>query len=341
MPKPPPTRLVNAAIRRSAPGSARPATEPRRSASQRRRGPGGATRSPAVRASPLPRRFNRTTTAPAASAAVAVRSVEAPSTTMISTAPSSSRSASIVRPIPSSSLRAATRTVRSSTRCGHRLDGRRHVGRGILDAVVARFATGKKERERHAARERLDVVHARDAFATKGVDGGVGSRRGLDADHGDTGVLQAAHEPVDERVGGTGLRRLSSRLILGRLPRTDDDHTVQRRGRVARALLNERARERPPGRGAVALHEFLAQLIAEITEVVSRRRVVRERLVAIQGAVELGGIERSVEARSRTGLPDPESESVRSTAERTVPSTGPTKRTPTPSPRSRSSIKDG
>ena len=73
-PEPAAARRANAATRGPHLASASGASSPRRSASQRRSGPGATMRSPAVSASPFPRSAKRRTTAPAASASAAVPS---------------------------------------------------------------------------------------------------------------------------------------------------------------------------------------------------------------------------------------------------------------------------
>ena len=68
IPKPPPCFCAKAAIARSLSPSSSGVRSPRRSASQRRRSPGAASRSPSVSAWPFPRCGSRTTRAPASSA---------------------------------------------------------------------------------------------------------------------------------------------------------------------------------------------------------------------------------------------------------------------------------
>jgi hypothetical protein len=61
---------------------------------------------------------------------------------------------------------------------------------------VAGLAAGEQEREREPPRDRLDVVDGRSSLATIVGDRGLGRRRRLDADDRETGIAEAAQEPV-------------------------------------------------------------------------------------------------------------------------------------------------
>src|SRR5918996_208706 len=296
IPKPPPIRRRKAATARSAMLSASGRSDPVRSASQSRSGPGGAARSPAERASPFRSRSMRSTAAPAASARSAVRSPERPSTTITSASGKSRRSAATVAPMRTSSFRAATRIVRPSggllTLVGQRLDRRDDAVGVVADAVVTGLGAREQERERQPAGLHVDVVHARYAQVAVALDDrGGGVARGH-AHDGDARPLETADEALHERGGGLDVRGrllVLSLLVLRRHPGQDDDRGVDRTGDVAGSLLHETARERAPER-RVVLDQLAAELAAEIGEVGVVVGVRPQELVAFERGPELGAV---------------------------------------------------
>ena len=160
-------RTPRSRARRSESASGR--RSPRRSASQRRSGPGSSCRSASVSACPLPRRASLITRAPASSARSAVASREPSSATTITASGNCARSASTVAPIRSSSSRAATRTVSRPLAVAHPcgwtggIDGSTPSCGRLADAVAPGLAAGEEEHEPEPAGRGVDRVDGREA----------------------------------------------------------------------------------------------------------------------------------------------------------------------------------
>src|SRR5215210_5455903 len=249
IPKPPPCRSAKAAMARSASSSRSGERSPSRSASQSRSGPGGASRSVSVSACPLPRRGRRTTRAPACLAAAAVESPEPSSATTISAWGNALTSASTVSPIRASSSRAATRIVSGSATRGERRE--RAVVGALLQPVLAGGRSVEQQDEGQPPRQRVDVVHAREAGLPEDGNGGIACIAHLDPDRRDAGRAQAGVEPEQEAARPVALRRRGAH----------DDDAVGGILVPARLFLDERGRvrERVPQRRLAAERQLLAE----------------------------------------------------------------------------------
>ena len=258
MPKPPPCCSANAATARSDSCSSSGRRSPIRSASQSSSGPLGAARSASASAWPLPRRGNRRTLAPAASASAAVRSREPSSATITSASGNCSRRAPTVRPMRPSSSRAAIRIDRLSAtrRRGGRDVGQDAVTCGLLHAVLPRDGPAEQQGEGEPARLRVQVVHAREVLLGEGFDRGCPGPGHLDTDRRHV----RRGEPLVE-AGEKARRR--ARL---RADAAGDDDPVERHRVVAGALLDQVGGKRLPERAAGLRCELAAESAAQLAD---------------------------------------------------------------------------
>src|SRR6185437_15024185 len=288
-PKPPPSRVANAATLRSPPPSRSGASSPERSASQRSRAPGGAARSAADRAWPFPRRGSRKTIAPAASAASAVPSREPSSATITSASGNVRRRVATVFQMTCSSSRAGTRIVSGSSTgrlLGQRCDGRQARLPCPRAEVAAQRRVGKQGDECELSELQVDVIDSGEARGVKCLERGAVVLRALHTDHRNTYVREACVKTLEEDGGRTGLR----------LRRADDHDPVSGSLRRPDRLLDDLTPKCVPQRSVLPRDELLPQRLTEVLELL-RTGVVREERLLPEQLLERARIDRDLDRR--------------------------------------------
>src|SRR5712691_9217402 len=271
-PKPPPTRSANAATVKSPLEFNSGSSSPERSASQSSNAPGGAARSAADKAWPLPRRGRRRTTAPASSATSAVRSREPSSATMTSASGNALRRRATVVPITASSSRAGTRMVSGSStrRRRQRSNGRQQTLRSLLRSVAAgQRGIGEQGDECELPHRRLDVVDGREACPLERLDGAGHIARTLHTDCRNADVGETRVKTLEKESCWPGLRRHRANehdAVRRRFPRTD-------------LLLDEHVLQCTPQRGVRPRNELLPKVVAEVLELIRPGVACEQRLV--------------------------------------------------------------
>src|SRR5437867_6058778 len=271
-PKPPPTRSANAATVRSLLEFNSASSSPERSASQSSSAPGGAARSAADKAWPLPRRGRRRTTAPASSATSAVRSREPSSATMTSASGNALRRRATVVPITASSSRAGTRMVSGSStrRRRQRSDGRQQSLRSPFRSVAAgQTRIGEQGNERELPDRYLDVVDGRETCPLERLDGAGRITRSLHADCRNANVGETRVKTFEKEGCRPGLWR----------HRANDHDAVRRRFRRADLLLDERVLQCTPQRRVRPRHELQPQVVAKVLELMESGVICEQRLL--------------------------------------------------------------